>query len=115
MCKHCDYNSKDCKIFIDSLTKDWYFSLNTGEWDPIDNDNVFERVYLYENRCPFCGRYLTPQYFNFNYEIRKYEEIAGPMHDHYTYDSKMNCWYEDILVGNRGYTYKEIQEIEWYE
>lgn len=38
-----------------------------------------------------------PKYYNYDYENKKYYEISGPMHDHYTYDSLENAWYEDIL------------------
>lgn len=57
MCKYCNPNSDDCRIFKDSLTEDWYLDVETSEWDSYDDGYVHQREY-YISYCPYCGRKL---------------------------------------------------------
>lgn len=44
-------------MFINPLTKEWYMSYETGEWDVLDGGYVHEKIYI--NYCPWCGRELA--------------------------------------------------------
>lgn len=55
------------------------------------------------------------KYYNFNYKTGQYFEVSTPLHDHYTYDTKTNSFFEDILVNNKCYTFKQIQDISIME
>ena len=58
MCEYCDGNSTYtyCNIYVDCLTRDYYLSIRTSEWDNVDDDYVYEKVYI--DYCPWCGRRL---------------------------------------------------------
>lgn len=57
MCKYCDPESKDCCVFKDSQTGDWYLDVETSEWDGYCDDFVHQQVH-YISYCPYCGRKL---------------------------------------------------------
>ena len=56
MCRYCNYNSEDNRIFIDSLDGEFYLDIETSEWDEYDDDYVHQREYI--DYCPWCGRKL---------------------------------------------------------
>lgn len=56
MCKYCDYESNDCKIFQDPLDNSWYLDHETGEWDDYNDGFVYDKIYI--SYCPYCGRSL---------------------------------------------------------
>lgn len=56
MCRYCDYNSEDNRIFIDTLDGEYYLDIETSEWDEYDDDYVHQREYI--DYCPWCGRKL---------------------------------------------------------
>ena len=56
MCRYCDYNSEDNRIFIDPLDGEYYLDIETSEWDTYDDDCVHQREYI--DYCPWCGRKL---------------------------------------------------------
>lgn len=56
MCKYCDYNSEQCEVFFDPLTKEWYLDVTTYEWDYYGDDFGHMRVYI--SYCPYCGEDL---------------------------------------------------------
>jgi len=58
MCKYCDYNSKDCEIFQEPLTSEWYLDIETHEWDKYDDVYVHQKLYGVAY-CPYCGRKLS--------------------------------------------------------
>lgn len=37
------------------------------------------------------------RYFNYDYDKSEYYEVDFPLHDHYTYNSLEDGWYEIIL------------------
>ena len=56
MCKYCDYNSPDNRIYIDSLTNKYYLDIEISELDEYDDGFVYQREYI--SYCPWCGRKL---------------------------------------------------------
>lgn len=52
MCEYCDGKHENIwhNIYQDSLTEDYYLSVCTDEWDNIDNDYVYEKIFI--NYCP---------------------------------------------------------------
>lgn len=59
MCQYCDYNSNECRIFIDPLDRNYYLDIETSEWDEYDDEFVHQREYV--NYCPWCGRKLKEE------------------------------------------------------
>lgn len=59
MCKYCDGNSDECRIWIDPLDDEYYLDIETSEYDEYNDDYVYQREYV--NYCPFCGRKLIEQ------------------------------------------------------
>lgn len=57
MCEKCDYSKAECCIYIEPLTKEYYFKHRTDEWDNTDKCFVHERIYI--SYCPWCGRPLS--------------------------------------------------------
>ena len=41
-----------------------------------------------------CSIEEYPKYYNWDEEKKEYHEVPGPSHDHYTYNSIENSWYE---------------------
>lgn len=56
MCRYCDYNSEDNRIFIDTLDGEYYLDIETSEWDEYDDGYVHQREYI--DYCPWCRRKL---------------------------------------------------------
>ena len=56
MCKYCDYNSFVNRIYIDSLTNEYYLDIEISELDEYDDGFVYQREYI--SYCPWCGRKL---------------------------------------------------------
>lgn len=56
MCRYCDYDSEDNRIFIDPLDEEYYMDIETSEWDEYDVGYVHQREYI--SYCPWCGRKL---------------------------------------------------------
>lgn len=56
MCRYCDYNSEDNRIFVDPLDGEYYLDIETSEWDEYDDSYVHQREYI--DYCPWCGRKL---------------------------------------------------------
>lgn len=56
MCRYCDYDSENNRIFIDPLDGEYYFDIETSEWDEYDDGYVHQREYI--DYCPWCGRKL---------------------------------------------------------
>ena len=54
MCKYCDYNSPDNRIYVDSLTNEYYLDIEISEYDEYDDGFVYQREYI--SYCPWCGR-----------------------------------------------------------
>ena len=44
MCRYCNYESDDNRIFIDPLTNEYYLDIETMIWDSDDDD--FPRGYV---------------------------------------------------------------------
>ncbi len=59
MCRYCNYESDDNRIFIDPLTNEYYLDIETSEWDEYDDGFVHQIEYI--NYCPWCGRKLTKE------------------------------------------------------
>ena len=59
MCRYCDYESDDNRIFIDPLTNEYYLDIETSEWDDYDDGFVHQKGYI--NYCPWCGRKLADE------------------------------------------------------
>lgn len=38
MCRYCNYESDDNRIFIDPLTNEYYLDIETMTWDSYDDD-----------------------------------------------------------------------------
>lgn len=58
MCDYCNYDSSNNRIYIDSLTNDYYMEVETSEWDQYDDGYVRQRIYI--DYCPWCcGRKLS--------------------------------------------------------
>lgn len=55
-CLLCDYSSDKNVIFVDTLTDEYYYYHRTREFDKVDNDWVYEKIYI--SYCPWCGRKL---------------------------------------------------------
>lgn len=60
MCRYCDYNSEDNRIFVDPLDGEYYLDIETSEWDEYDDGYVHQREYI--DYCPWCGRKLGEKY-----------------------------------------------------
>ena len=56
MCNRCDPDSPDNRIYIDSLTNEYYLDIETSEWDEYDDGFVHLKEYI--THCPWCGREL---------------------------------------------------------
>lgn len=56
MCRYCNYNSEDNRIFIDPLDGEYYLDIETSEWDEYDDGYVHQREYI--DYCPLCGKKL---------------------------------------------------------
>lgn len=50
----CDL--EEDRVFLDSLTNEWYLRLATNEWDKYEDDFVYIKEYI--SYCPYCGRKL---------------------------------------------------------
>ncbi len=59
MCRYCNYESDDNRIFIDPLTNEYYLDIETMTWDSYDDDFFHDKEYI--NYCPWCGRKLTKE------------------------------------------------------
>lgn len=60
MCRYCNYESDDNRIFIDPLTNEYYLDIETMTWDSYDDDFFHDKEYI--NYCPWCGRKLTKEW-----------------------------------------------------
>ena len=60
MCRYCNYESDDNRIFIDPLTNEYYLDIETMVWDSYDDDFFHDKEYI--NYCPWCGRKLTKEW-----------------------------------------------------
>lgn len=60
MCRYCNYNSEDNRIFIDPLDGEYYLDIETSERDEYDDGYVHQREYI--DHCPWCGRKLGEKY-----------------------------------------------------
>lgn len=56
MCKYCDKDSKNRRIFFDKDEREFY--IRSYYWDDIKEDWTHDKLYLYEGFCPFCGENL---------------------------------------------------------
>ena len=56
MCRYCNYNSEDNRIFIDPLDGEYYLDIETSEWDEYDDGYVHQREYI--DYWPWCGKKL---------------------------------------------------------
>ena len=56
MCKYCDYNSSDNRIYVDLLTNEYYLDIEILKLDEYDDGFVCQREYI--SYCPWCGRKL---------------------------------------------------------
>lgn len=56
MCNRCDYDSPNNRIYVDQLTNEYYFDIETSKLDEYDNGFVHQREYV--SYCPWCGRKL---------------------------------------------------------
>lgn len=52
MCNRCDYDSPDNRIYVDSLTNEYYLDIG----DEYDDGFVHQKEYI--THCPYCGRKL---------------------------------------------------------
>lgn len=59
MCRYCNYESDDNRIFIDPLTNEYYLDIETMVWDSYDDGFFHDKEYI--NYCPWCGRKLTKE------------------------------------------------------
>lgn len=59
MCRYCDYESYDNRIFIDPLTNEYYLDIETMIRDSYNEDFFHDKEYI--NYCPWCGRELTKE------------------------------------------------------
>lgn len=50
MCRYCNYESDDNRIFIDPLTNEYYLDIETMVWDSYDDDFFHDKEYI--NYCP---------------------------------------------------------------
>lgn len=59
MCEYCDgkHEYSYCTIYKEPLTGDYYLSIRTSEWDNVDDDFVYEQLFI--DYCPWCGRKLS--------------------------------------------------------
>lgn len=56
-CVYCNYETDKNVIFIDTLTDEWYYRHRTNQWDDVDDDWIYEKIYI--EYCPWCGRKLN--------------------------------------------------------
>lgn len=56
MYNRCDYDSPNNRIYVDPLTNEYYFDIETSKLDEYDNGFVHQREYV--SYCPWCGRKL---------------------------------------------------------
>lgn len=47
MCNRCDYDSPDNRIYVDSLTNEYYLDIETSEWDEYDDGFVHQKRIYY--------------------------------------------------------------------
>lgn len=59
MCRYCNYESYDNRIFIDPLTNEYYLDIETMVLDSYDDGFFHDKEYI--NYCPWCGRKLTKE------------------------------------------------------
>lgn len=59
MCRYCDCESDDNRIFIDPLTNEYYLDIETMVCDSYDDGFFHDKEYI--NYCPWCGRKLTKE------------------------------------------------------
>ena len=46
MCRYCDYESDDNRIFIDPLTNEYYLDIETMIWDSYNEDFFHDKEYI---------------------------------------------------------------------
>ena len=56
MCNRCNYDSPDNRIYVESLTNEYYLDIETSELDEYDDGFVHQKEYI--AYCPYCGREL---------------------------------------------------------
>lgn len=44
MCRYCNYESDDNRIFIDPLTNEYYLDIETMTWDSYDDDFFHDKA-----------------------------------------------------------------------
>lgn len=49
MCRYCNYESDDNRIFINPLTNEYYLDIETSEWDEYDDGFVNQLINLVKN------------------------------------------------------------------
>lgn len=54
MYNRCDYDSPNNRIYVDQLTNEYYFDIETSKLDEYDNGFVHQREYV--SYCPWCSR-----------------------------------------------------------
>lgn len=68
-CEYCTPDESSCCIFIDPLTKDYFYHHTTGIWDDHADEFYYEQIYI--NYCPWCGRKLDTS------EYAEWEDISN--------------------------------------
>lgn len=57
MCKYCDGESNENRIWLDAISGDYYLELETSNWD--NYEDGFEVIKEFINYCPYCGQRLA--------------------------------------------------------